>query len=324
MVFMGSDPIALPGLEAIVSGRCGDIELVAVYTQPDRPRGRGKKVVPNEIKAWAQERGLPVYQPEKMGKAERLEIETMEVDSILVMAYGHLLSQKLIDTPRLGIWNLHTSLLPKYRGASPIQCAVASGDGETGVSLMKLVREMDAGPVLDVERVCIGEEDTALDVEARLAAACVPLLERGLPRVHAGQVELTEQDASQVSFVRKLGKDDGELDFCVSSKELARRINGLFPWPATRACLGDVSIKVGLAVAEDASFSREPGSVVGIEEGGLRVACGEGSILLKKLQRPGGKMLLAADFLRGFELPENAVFESREMSELVTSEHVKG
>lgn len=321
---MGSDPIALPGLGSLVSGKCGDIELLAVYTQPDRPKGRGKKVVPNEIKTWALDRGLPVYQPEKMGKAERLEIEAMGVDSILVMAYGRMLSQKLIDTPRLGIWNLHTSLLPKYRGASPIQCAVASGDEETGVSLMKLVREMDAGPVLDVERVRIGEEDTALDIEAALAAACAPLLERGLPLVHAEKAELSEQDVSRVSFVRKLGKEDGELDFCVSAGVLARRINGLFPWPATRACLGEVAIKVGLAVACGDSFSKAPGSVIGIEEGGLRVVCGEGSVLLKRLQRPGGKMLAAADFVRGFELPENSVFESRDMSELVTSEHVRG
>ncbi|WP_309025956.1 methionyl-tRNA formyltransferase [Pelagicoccus enzymogenes] len=324
MIFMGSDPIALPGLEAIVAGRCGDIELVAVYTQPDRPRGRGKKVVPNEIKTWALEHGLPVCQPEKMGKVERLEIEAMQVDSILVMAYGHLLSQKLIDTPRLGIWNLHTSLLPKYRGASPIQCAVASGDSETGVSLMKLVREMDAGPVLDVERVCIGEEDTALDVEARLAAACTPLLERGLPLVHAEKAKVVEQDASQVSFVRKLVKEDGELDFKAPASVLARRINGLFPWPATRARLGDVSIKLGLAVAEAQSFVGEPGTVIGVEAGGLRIACGDGSLLLKKLQRPGGKMLDATDFARGFELPKNAMFESREMSELVTSQRVKG
>ncbi|MDQ8186728.1 methionyl-tRNA formyltransferase [Pelagicoccus sp. SDUM812002] len=320
---MGSDPIALPGLESVVSGKCGNIEVVAVYTQPDRPRGRGKKVIPNEIKTWSLEHGFPVFQPEKMGKAERLEIEAMQVDSILVMAYGHMLSQKLIETPRLGIWNLHTSLLPKYRGASPIQCAVASGDSETGVSLMKLVREMDAGPVLDVERVRIGEEDTALDIEERLAEACAPLLERGLPAVHSESVTLSEQDASRASFVRKLGKEDGELDFDVPANALARRINGLYPWPAARACLGDVAIKVGLAVAEGASFSKVPGSVIGIEGEGLRVACGEGSVLLKKLQRPGGKMLDAADFARGFDLPENAVFESRAMSELVTSEHVR-
>lgn len=320
---MGSDPIALTGLQSVVAGQCGPIELVAVYTQPDRPRGRGKKVVPNEVKTWALERGLPVFQPEKMGKAERLEIEAMRVDSILVMAYGHLLSQTLIDTPLLGIWNLHTSLLPKYRGASPIQCAVASGDAETGVSLMKLVREMDAGPVLDVERVRIGDEDTALDIEGRLAAACAPLLERGLPAVHGGEFELVEQDRARASFVRKLGKEDGELDFRVSASVLARRINGLFPWPATRARLGELEIKIGLAVAEDGSTSCQPGFILGVEKEGLRVACGSGSILLKRLQRPGGKMLEASDFARGFELPEGAVFESREMSELVSAERVR-
>ncbi|MBC2606212.1 methionyl-tRNA formyltransferase [Pelagicoccus albus] len=321
---MGSDPIALPGLEAVVSGRCGEIELVAVYTQPDRPRGRGKKVVPNEIKTWALERDLPVYQPEKMGKAERLEIEAMAVDSILVMAYGHILSQKLIDTPRLGIWNLHTSLLPKYRGASPIQCAVASGDQETGVSLMKLVREMDAGPVLDVEKVGIGESDTALDVESRLADACAPLLVRGLPIAHGGEPELQEQDPAGVSFVRKLGKGDGELDFRAPAKVLARRINGLFPWPSTRANWGEVSIKIGLAGYQNERAEADPGTVLGLEDEGLKVACGDGVVFLKKLQRPGGKMLTAAEFLRGYDLPVGSVFESREMTELVTAEHVKG
>lgn len=323
MIFMGSDSIALPGLEGIVSGRCGDIEVVAVYTQPDRPRGRGKKVVPNEIKTWALEKGLPVYQPEKVGKAERLEIESMNVDSILVMAYGHILSQRLIDTPRLGIWNLHTSILPKYRGASPIQCAIASGDQTTGVTLMKLVREMDAGPILDVEKVGIGKENTALDVEACLAAACVPLLERGLPLIHEGQPDLQEQDTKKATFVRKLTKEDGELDFRKPARELACRINGLYPWPATRAVLADTAIKIGLAVASTETFGGEPGVVVGIEKDGLRVVCGEGSLLLKRLQRPGGKMLSAADFVRGFELPTDAVFESREMSELVSTEHKK-
>lgn len=324
MIFMGSDPIALPGLEAVVQGKCGEIKLIAVYTQPDRPRGRGKKVVPNEIKVWAQDRGLDVRQPEKMTKADRLQIETDEVDSILVMAYGHILSQKLIDTPRLGIWNLHTSLLPKYRGASPIQCAVANGEEETGVSLMKMVREMDAGPVLDREKVCIGREDTALDVEHRLAEACVPLLHRGLPIVHMGDDVLSEQDSSHATFVRKLGKEDAELDFGVSAKTLARRINGLFPWPGTRAWLGDVPIKIGLAAADSAGGKGQPGEILGVEDSGLRLACADGSVLLKRLQRPGGKMLDASAFVRGFEIAPGSVFESRPMTELVTRQRVSG
>ncbi|MDQ8202874.1 methionyl-tRNA formyltransferase [Pelagicoccus sp. SDUM812003] len=318
MIFMGSDPIALPALNAIWEGECGDIELLAIYTQPDRPRGRGKKVAPNEIKTWALERGLPVHQPEKMRKEQRLEIEAMQLDSILVMAFGHLLSQKLIETPRYGIWNLHTSLLPKYRGASPIQCAVASGDAETGVSLMEMVREMDAGPVLDVEKVSIEAEDTALDVEAKLSAACVPLLRRGLPLIHRGEATSLPQDESQVSFVRKLGKEDGELDFRVEGRELAKRINGLFPWPGARARLGDLVIKIGLATWDEADCSGQPGEVLDLESRGLKVACGTGSVFLKRLQRPGGKMLDAADFMRGFELPEKSVFESKQMPPLVT------
>lgn len=320
LIFMGSDPIALPALDAVRSGRCGDIEIVAVYTQPDRARGRGKKVVPNEIKQWALEHGYPVCQPEKVKKAERLEIAELAPDSILVMAYGHMLSQALIDTPPCGIWNLHTSLLPKYRGASPIQCAVINGDAETGVSLMQIVREMDAGPILDVERVRIGKLDTALDVETKLSVACVPLLERGLPRVHVGKAfeGAVAQDASRVSFVRKLGKNDGDLDFNVDAAVLAKRVNGLFPWPSARFYYGELAIKVGLADFDSQSVSFSAvGEVLGVDADGLRVACTNGSVLLKRLQRPGGKMLDAVDFARGYDFPVGTVLESRDMPELV-------
>jgi len=319
MVFMGSDAIALPALEAIVAGACGEIEIPMIYTQPDRPRGRGKAVTPNAIKAWALERGIELRQPERMGKEQRCEIAAAAVDSILVMAYGHILSNKLIDTPRLGTWNLHTSLLPKYRGASPIQCAVACGEKGTGVTLMKLVRQMDAGPVLDVERVRIGELDTALDVEERLAAACVPLLVRGLPAIHAGCPDLRAQDDALASYVRKLGKEDGELDFHAPAGVLARRINGLYPWPGARAWLGEAPVKIGLAQSLDQCTEARPGLILGVDAQGLKVACGGGILSLRRLQRPGGKMLAAEDFARGFPLPEGACFDSREMPLLARS-----
>ncbi len=316
---MGSDPIALPALEAMRSGSCGAIDIVAIYTQPDRPRGRGKRVQPNEIKLWAQASGLPVLQPDRLGKAERLELAALQPDSVLVMAYGHLLSQALLDTPCFGIWNLHTSILPRYRGASPIQCAIASGDAETGVSLMRLVKEMDAGPVLDVERVRIGELDTSLEIEGQLAEACVPLLRRGLPLVHAGAARPAEQNASAASYVRKLGKDDGELDFRVAADALARRINGLYPWPGARFPLGEMMIKVGLAASQDLdAIHPQPGLVLGESEQGLRIACGRGAVVLKRLQRPGGKMLDAPEFARGFSIPEGTVLESRSMPTLVS------
>ena len=317
LIFMGADAIALPALEAIAAGRCGAVEIVAVFTQPDRPRGRGKKVVPNEIKLWAIDKGIEVRQPEKLRKADRLEIEAMGIDAILVMAYGHMLSQALIDTPRCGILNLHTSLLPRYRGASPIQCATASGDEETGVSLMQMVREMDAGPVIDVEKVGIGRTDRALEVEGRLSEACVPLLERNLNRVLLGEAVACEQDGTSASFVRKLGKEDGGLDFRSPAWLVAKRVNGLFPWPGTRFVLGDVSIKLGRADWSEEAAGAEPGTVLGAGASGVRVACGEGVVIFLELQRPGGKMLAAGEFCRGFEIERGMVIASEEMKELV-------
>ncbi|MDE0768628.1 MAG: methionyl-tRNA formyltransferase [Opitutaceae bacterium] len=318
MIFMGSDPISLPLLELIQSGRCGDIEIAGLYTQPDRPKGRGKKVVANEIKLWAEENGIPVFQPERMRKADRLAIADMRVDMILVMAFGHMLSQVLIDTPSKSIWNLHTSILPKYRGASPIQCAVASGDSATGVTLMKVALEMDAGPILDVETVDIRRLDTALDVESKLSQACVPLIERNLSRIFTGEVEPIDQQAKAATYVRKLGKDDGDLDFSQSAQILANRINGLFPWPGTRVFHGEVAIKVGLADFVLESRDGIAGEVLGLEEDGLAIACGSGLLYLKRLQRPGGKMLDAEAFVRGYDLAEGTVLESRSMSTLVS------
>jgi len=246
VIFMGSDPIALPLLRWLATEDSG-VEIVAVYTQPDRPRGRGKKVVANEIKTWALELGIVVRQPERMTKADRSQIESDQVDTILVMAFGHMLSSRLIATPPMGVWNFHTSLLPRYRGASPIQCAVANGDEKTGVSLMAMVREMDAGPVLDVEEVKIEKMDTALDVESRLASVCAPLLQRNLAAILTGAAKPRAQDSARASYVRKLGKDDGVLDFRMLAWVVAKRINGLFPWPGARFSVDDMVIKVGLA-----------------------------------------------------------------------------
>ena len=320
LIFMGSDSIALPVLEAIRGERCGPVSIDAIYTQPDRPRGRGKKIAANEIKLWAKENGIPVFQPSKVGKEEHVEIQAINPSTILVMAYGHLLSQKLLDIPERGVWNLHTSLLPKYRGASPIQAAIASGDSATGVSLMKVVRKMDAGPVLDREKTSIGKEDTALELERKLSLITADLVERNLGRIMRGDVYPEEQREGDATYTRKLAKNDGELDFHRPASELACRINGLYPWPASNFEYEDAIIKVGLADFKDEQeLEGSSGEILGMGEQGLEVCCGQGILCLKRLQRAGGKMMDAADFLRGFELPAGGRLPSKRMPTLVAS-----
>lgn len=317
LAFMGSDAIALPALNWLAGSGIG--QVVAVFTQPDRAVGRGQKVQANAIKLWALERGLPVLQPEKVGAAEQQQLAELKPDLTLVMAYGHILKQDVIDTPRLGTLNLHTSVLPKYRGASPIQTAIACGEKETGVTLMRLVRELDAGPVAGVERVAIGPLDTATEVEARLAQACVPLLARCLPAIAAGAQPFAAQDASEVTFCRRLEKADGVLDFSRPAAALAARINGLNPWPGCSVAINGQPVKLGLADVGSLTDYQPtgPGTVLGVDSEGLLVVTGQGMLRLRKLQRPGGRMLPAADFLRGFPVAAGTQLTSVPMPPLV-------
>jgi len=319
LVFLGSDPIAQPLLEWLAGEGSGVATLIGVFTQPDRPVGRGQKITSNEIKTWALARGLPVFQPEKLTDEVRAQLAALGADVALVMAYGHILRDEFISTPRLGTLNLHTSLLPKYRGASPIQSAIASGERETGVSLMRIVRKLDAGPVADVERVSIAPLDTALDVEVKLALACVPLVARSLPRLAAGTLEFANQDDGVVTHCRKLEKEDGALDFASSASALAARINGLFPWPASTVDIDGQPVKFGLAdVAVPTESMRTAGEVIGSDAEGLLIATGHGVLRVRRLQRAGGRMLPATEFLRGCSIPAGTTLGSRPMRELVT------
>jgi methionyl-tRNA formyltransferase len=338
IVFMGSDAIALPALDWLApstdstgspqagSGQAGSrlVEVVAVFTQPDRATGRGQKIQANAIKQWAEARALPVLQPVKMGATEQQQLAALKPDLTLVMAYGHILKQDVIDTPRLGTLNLHTSILPRYRGASPIQTATASGDRETGVTLMKIVPALDAGPVAGVERVPIGPLDTAAEVEAKLAQACVPLLARCLPVIAVGKQAFTPQDDSAATFCRRLVKGDGVLDFRAPAPTLAARINGLNPWPGCSVEINGQPVKLGLAdVATEPETSSltdylPAGTVSGADDEGLLVATGKGRLRLRLLQRAGGKLLSAAEFLRGFPIAVGTILPSVAMPELVS------
>jgi methionyl-tRNA formyltransferase len=319
LVFLGSDPIALPVLDWLAGEGRAVATIIAVFTQPDRPVGRGQKITANAIKAWALARGVPVFQPEKLTDDVRVEFAALGSEVALVMAYGHILRDAFIATPRLGTLNLHTSLLPKYRGASPIQTAIASGERETGVSLMRIVRKLDAGPVADVERVGITTLDTALDVEAKLAAASVPLVARALPRLRDGSLLFGPQDEGAVSHCRKLAKEDGVLDFSAPASALAARINGLFPWPACSVEIAGQPVKCGLADTVTAvPGGGVPGTVLGADADGLWIATGDGVLRVRRLQRPGGRMLAAAEFLRGCPVSVGTALGSRPMPALVT------
>jgi len=320
LVFMGSDGIALPTLDEMERLCAGRVRLVGVFTQPDRATGRGQRLAANAIKTWALARRLPVHQPERLGAESREQLATLAPDAVLVMAYGHILRQEWLDLPPGGVWNLHASILPALRGASPIQGAIVGGARESGVSLMRMVLELDAGPVLDIERVAVGDFDTAADLEARLAQACVPLLVRNIEHLFEREAALQPQEAAGVTFTRRLRKEDGHLDFYAPAAVLARRINGLYPWPGCTFQLGSETIKVGLAAACDrcaASREAEPGTVLGLVEGGLRVAAQSGQVSLLRLQRPGGRMLDAPEFLRGWPIAAGIRLPSRPMAELV-------
>lgn len=323
LVFMGSDPIALPVLDALVS-LPDRLAIVAVFTQPDRAHGRGQKVRANPIKEWASEHGIPVRQPARTGEEERLAFAALGVDLVLVMAYGHILSQAWLDTPPGGFFNLHTSLLPRYRGASPIQATIVDGCSRGGVTLMRLVARMDAGPVVDRESVPVGNLETAADLEGKLARACVPLVVRNCEALLRGEMPLEAQDESAVTYTRKLRKTDGVLDFAAPALVLARRVNGLHPWPGVVIEMEGTPIRCALAEALEGTSLPAPGTVLGPDAEGLKVATGEGVLRLRRLQRPGGRMLDAIDFLRGFPIAEGTVLPSLPMPRLIADRPLRG
>ncbi len=317
LVFLGSDPIALPALDWLAGEGRAHAEVLAVFTRPDRPAGRGQQVRPNQIKAWAQERQLPVFQPERLTPEDAERLRSLACDLSLVLAYGQILREAFIAAPRLGTLNLHASILPAYRGASPIQTAIAAGERRTGVSLMRIVRQLDAGPVAAIETVPIGPLDTAAEVGPKLAAACPGLLARTLPLLARGELAFAEQAAARATYCRRLDKQDGAIDFAAPAASLAARINGLFPWPGCGAEIGGQPVRFGLADARPGAPG-EPGQVLGSDGEGLLIATAEGVLRVLRLQRPGGRLLPAAEFLRGFPLAPGLRLPSRPMPPLVS------
>ena len=300
--FFGSPDFAVPCLDALTEVA----EVVAVYSQPDRPAGRGMKLRPPAVKVRAQELGLPVHQPTKLRNGEVAEaLRAMELDVALVVAYGRILPTAILEAPRMGCVNVHASLLPRWRGAGPIQWAIASGDDLTGVSLMKLDEGMDTGPVFAKDGLPIDPDETTADLAVRLSALGARMVKRDLPGYVAGELEPKAQEGEPI-HARMLTKEDGALDFTGTARQVHDRVRGMHPWPGAYATLDGQRLKVHRSQLLEAEGSHgKPGQVLGLGDEGLRVACGEGVVALAEVQEAGRKRMDAASFFAGRGTPEH-------------------
>lgn len=301
IVYFGSDAICLPGLTYLFEQARELCTIAGVVTQPDRRQGRGKKLQQNPVAAYASSMGIPLLQPEKPDAALVEWMREQGVALAFVMAYGHFLPKAVREAPTHGMLNFHGSILPAYRGASPVETAIALGESETGVCLMQVVKEMDAGAVADCERVCIEDSDTSPSVRAKVGQAVVPLLARDLAPSLRGELSFEAQDVSQATFCRKISKEDGALDFAQPAAAIDARLRAFTPWPGGYFDHGETRIKVGACSVADAAASAEPGTVLAVSET-VDVATRAGTLRIHELQRPGGRMLPVADFIRGYPL----------------------
>lgn len=299
VVFMGTPDIAATCLKKILAD---GFQVVGVYTQPDRPKGRGMKLVASPVKLVAQEAGIPVFQPENFREEETVQqLRDLQPDVCAVVAYGRILPQKVLDVPTLGCINIHASVLPKYRGSAPYQWAVLDGLTETGVTAMYLVREMDAGDIIDVSKTPIGENETAGELLDRLAVLGADLLSKTLGRLASGQqIPRIPQDESQVSFAPMLDKAMCPIDWNKTAQQIHNQVRGLHPWPVATMELNGTQFKVHeTRVVEGQGV---PGSVLELNKHGLVIACGQGAIEIRSLQAQGGKRMNAPDYFRGHPL----------------------
>lgn len=309
IAFFGSDEIAIPCLNDLMQ-LSSDCEICGVLTQPDRRSGRGRKLLPNPIKKWALESNIPVKDPEKPG-AEIVEwIEGLGTDLVLIMAYGHILKEALLKIAPCGCFNLHASLLPKYRGASPIESAIASGERKTGVTLMGVIPRMDAGPIIDAESVQIARGDTGADVRGKISQACIPLLNRNMDALLSGNARLSDQDEQAATYCRKLLKSDGRLNFHLSARDLIYRNRAFADWPGSYFFHEDKMLRVGKMAELQESVHLLPGQRLAENDNSLIIGTANGTIEILELQKPGGTMLPVGDFLRGYSLPREIIFLS--------------
>ena len=298
VVFMGTPDIAAACLKKIIAD---GFEIVGVYTQPDRPKGRGMKMVFSPAKEVAIAQGIPVFQPENFRADEDVRtLAELKPDVIAVVAYGRILPQRVLDIPTLGAVNIHASLLPQYRGSAPYQWAVLDGLEETGVTAQHMALKMDSGDVIDVARTPIGPDETAGQLLDRLTVLGADLLSRVLTRFLSGRPEGIPQDESKVSFAPMLDKTMCPIDWTKTARQVHNHVRGLHPWPVATMELKGQTFKVHSTKVVEGSGT--PGEILGLTKTGLKIACGEGAVEIRILQAEGGKRMAAPDYFRGHPL----------------------
>lgn len=294
VIFAGTPDFSVPVLQALL---VSVHDVVAVYTQPDRPAGRGRRLKPGPVKQLAEDNGIPVYQPTSLkDSAAQTELAALQPDLMVVVAYGLLLPQAVLDAPRLGCVNLHASILPRWRGAAPIQRAILAGDSESGVCLMQMEAGLDSGPVLAEVRTPIAGDETGGSLHDRLSQMAAGLLAKHLDDLNDGRLQPVIQDESQVTYARKLDKGEANIDWQQDARVIERQVRAFNPWPVAQAQYENKSLRIWNARAMDSSDGL-PGTVVAAGKQGIDIACGHGCLRLLEIQLPGGKRLDAAAFL---------------------------
>ena len=298
---MGTPDFASASLKKLIDER---FDVVGVFTQPDKPKGRGMELCASPVKELALENGLPVFQPVKMRDGTALaQIKALEPDILVVVAYGRILPDDILAVPKYGAINVHGSLLPKYRGAAPIQWAVLNGDKITGVTTMYLASEMDTGDIIYTSETEIGEYETSGELFDRLKDMGAELLVKTLRDIDAGTAPRAPQDHSKASYVTMLDKSICPIDWNKTPREVLKHIYGLQPWPVATMELEGKTVRVFAAKYTDGKTEKVPGAVVSTDKGGLEIACADGeTLLITELQAPGKKRMGAEDYLRGHQI----------------------
>lgn len=296
VIFAGTPEFAARHLKALIDSQ--HHQVVAVYSQPDRPAGRGRKLTASPVKAVALEAGLPVYQPTSFKEPGALEqLAALEADIMVVVAYGLLLPQSVLDTPRLGCINVHASLLPRWRGAAPIHRALLAGDERTGVTIMQMDKGLDTGDMLLKAECTIEQSDTSASLHDKLIELGCPALVEALNGLEVGTLKPERQDDALATYAHKLVKTEGEIDWQQSATAIHRQIRGLTPWPGAYTEWQGQTVRIHQAKALAATSPKTPGSLVALKPEGIEVATGDGLLSIEQLQLPGKKAMPAADVL---------------------------